>query len=68
MVLKQRPLRMLCEVSVAVLKWAVDIEDRAALCENLPNPVKCQHAAAGGDHGRAEVTYLAGDLVLVVTE
>ena len=56
------------KIPVAVLKRAVDIEDRAALFEDLSVPVKGQHSAAGGDYGRAEAAYLTGDLMFIVPE
>ena len=56
------------KVPVAVLERAVDIEDRAALFEEFPVPVKGQHSASGRDHGRAEVAYLMGDLMFIVPE
>ena len=56
------------KISVAVLERAVDIEDRAALCEEFPIPVKGQHSAAGGDYGRTEAAYLTGDLMFIVPE
>lgn len=56
------------KVPVAVLKRAVDIEDRAAFREDLSVPVKGQHSAAGGDYGRAEAAYLMGDLMFIVPE
>ena len=56
------------KILVAVLKRAVNIEDRAALREDLSIPVKGQHSASGRDHGRAEVAYLMGDLMFIVPE
>ena len=56
------------KIPVAVLKRAVNIEDRAALREDLSVPVKGQHSASGGDYGRAETAYLMGDLMFIVPE
>ena len=56
------------KIPVAVLKRAVNIEDRAALFEDLSVPVKGQHSASGRDHGRAEAAYLTGDLMFIVPE
>ncbi len=56
------------KVPVAVVKRAVDIEDRTTLFEDLSVPVKGQHSASGRDHGRAEAAYLTGDLMFIVPE
>ncbi len=56
------------KIPVAVLKRAVNIEDRAALFEDLSVPVKGQHSTSGGDYGRAETAYLMGDLMFIVPE
>ncbi len=37
---------MLCKIGIAVLKWAVNVEDHSVFGENLAIPVKGQHAAA----------------------
>ena len=48
---------MLCKIGIAVLKWAVNVEDHSVFGENLAIPVKGQHAAAGGDDGWTKYAY-----------
>ena len=59
---------MLCKIGIAVLKWAVNVEDHSVFGENLAIPVKGQHAAAGGDDGWTKCAYPAGDLVFIIAE